>query len=350
MGDLADLRAWEELIPDALGLIFRNLSLKEILTVVPRVCKAWSLAVTGPYCWREIDIEEWSRRVEPEQIDAMLNLLVRRSCGSFRRLVVSGLPNDSLLCFIAEHLKLFETESSRNAYGDNIENNLGGVQKEYIAVVFKFGGIWVKTNVQHRKRYDGGKQRTVKVEKGELTVSALREEICRICPWLKGHPYNLSYYIYGTSPKEYKEMNSEVEEANFVKLSKDNMRAEIVITVQEVEEHDSNSYLMEFVSSENMVECSYNDVLNAPILCSKDIAVGTLFLDALRFKNALRSVAIRDNFGLVCRGCWRCEGSSFCLGFDAVNLSAPALYIRGNRCCCVHEGLNAPLVAEQFSL
>ncbi|KAI0513721.1 hypothetical protein KFK09_009751 [Dendrobium nobile] len=186
-----------------------------------------------------------------------------------------------------------------HAYGDNIENNLYGVQKEYIAVVFKFGGIWVKTNVQHRKRYDGGKQRTVKVEKGELTISALREEICRICPWLKGHPYTLYYYIYGTSPKEYKEINSEVEETDFVKLSKDNLRAEIVITVQEVEEHDSNSNLMEVVSSENMVECSFNDViLNAPILCSKDIAVDTYFLDALSFKNALRSVAIRDNFGV----------------------------------------------------
>lgn len=103
MGDLADLRAWDELIPDALGLIFRNLYLEEILTVVPRVCKAWSRAVNGPYCWREIDIEEWSRYVQPEQIDAMLRLLVRRSCGSFRRLVVSGLPNDSLFCFIAEH-------------------------------------------------------------------------------------------------------------------------------------------------------------------------------------------------------------------------------------------------------
>ncbi|RWW16858.1 hypothetical protein GW17_00019236 [Ensete ventricosum] len=32
----SEFRAWEELIPDALGLIFSNLSLQEILTVVPR--------------------------------------------------------------------------------------------------------------------------------------------------------------------------------------------------------------------------------------------------------------------------------------------------------------------------
>lgn len=38
---------WDELIPDALGLIFSNLFLQEILTVVPRVCKSWNRAVSG---------------------------------------------------------------------------------------------------------------------------------------------------------------------------------------------------------------------------------------------------------------------------------------------------------------
>ncbi|KAG0470081.1 hypothetical protein HPP92_016180 [Vanilla planifolia] len=103
MADVAKMPAWEELIQDALGLIFRNLSLQEILTVVPRVCKSWRRAVIGPYCWQEIDIEDWSRRAEPEQIERMLQLLVRWSCGSFRRLAVYGLPNNSLLSFIADH-------------------------------------------------------------------------------------------------------------------------------------------------------------------------------------------------------------------------------------------------------
>ncbi|KAG6489867.1 hypothetical protein ZIOFF_051148 [Zingiber officinale] len=36
MAEGSDVRAWEELIPDALGLIFRDLPLQEILTVIPR--------------------------------------------------------------------------------------------------------------------------------------------------------------------------------------------------------------------------------------------------------------------------------------------------------------------------
>ncbi|KAL0917076.1 hypothetical protein M5K25_012117 [Dendrobium thyrsiflorum] len=154
MGDLADVRAWEELIPDALGLIFRNLSLKEILTVVPRVCKAWNWAVTGPYCWREIDIEEWSRRVEPEQIDAMLNLLVRRSCGSFRRLVVSGLPNDSLFCFIAEHsssLQSLELPSSEitDAVVEQVAGKLSNITFLDISSCKKIGARALKAFGKH---------------------------------------------------------------------------------------------------------------------------------------------------------------------------------------------------------
>lgn len=103
MEEFAEFRSWEELIPDALGLIFRNLPLQEILTVVPRVCKSWSRAVSGPYCWQEIELDEWCRRVDSEQIERMLDLLVRRSCGSCRRIAVSGLPNDSILSFIVDH-------------------------------------------------------------------------------------------------------------------------------------------------------------------------------------------------------------------------------------------------------
>ena len=98
----SDFRQWDELIPDALGLIFSNLSLKEILTVIPRVCKSWSKAVMGPYCWQEIDIEEWSSWSQPENLDRMLRMLIARSSGSLRKLTVSGLNNDLIVSFIAE--------------------------------------------------------------------------------------------------------------------------------------------------------------------------------------------------------------------------------------------------------
>ncbi|KAH6822587.1 F-BOX WITH WD-40 2 [Perilla frutescens var. hirtella] len=104
-----DLRKWDELIPDALGLIFKNLSLFEVLTVVPRVCKSWGKAVMGPYCWQEIDLEEWSRNSKPELVDRMLRLLITRSCGSLRKLTVSGLSSDNSVLFIANHAQSLRT-------------------------------------------------------------------------------------------------------------------------------------------------------------------------------------------------------------------------------------------------
>ncbi|CAA0838167.1 F-box protein FBW2 [Striga hermonthica] len=96
-------RKWEELIPDALGLIFKNLTLLEMLTVVPRVCKSWGKVVKGPYCWQEIDIEEWSKGCKPETLDRMLEMLITRSCGSLRKLAVSSLSNDQSFLFIEKH-------------------------------------------------------------------------------------------------------------------------------------------------------------------------------------------------------------------------------------------------------
>ncbi|XP_027075281.1 F-box protein FBW2-like isoform X1 [Coffea eugenioides] len=109
MEEGCDFRPWDELIPDTLGLIFRNLSLLEILTVVPGVCKSWRKAVMGPYCWQEIDIEEWSQHCSPENIDQMLQLLITRSCGSFRKLCVSGISNDLSFAYIANHAKCLQT-------------------------------------------------------------------------------------------------------------------------------------------------------------------------------------------------------------------------------------------------
>ncbi|KAG8383545.1 hypothetical protein BUALT_Bualt04G0024800 [Buddleja alternifolia] len=109
MEEGSSFRKWDELIPDALGIIFKNLSLCEVLTVVPRVCKSWTRAVTGPYCWQEIDIEEWSRNCKPETIDRMLRLLITRSCGSLRKLSVSGLANDQIMIFIANHAQSLRT-------------------------------------------------------------------------------------------------------------------------------------------------------------------------------------------------------------------------------------------------
>lgn len=102
MGDSAEFRGWEELIPDALGLIFRNLSLEDVLTVIPRVCKSWGRAVSSPYVWQDIDLEEWSERVKPEQLERLLRMLLARSCGSVQRIAAPGLPSDALFSLIAD--------------------------------------------------------------------------------------------------------------------------------------------------------------------------------------------------------------------------------------------------------
>ncbi|KAG4974148.1 hypothetical protein JHK87_030969 [Glycine soja] len=51
MEEACEFQSWAELIPDALGVIFTNLSLQERVTVIPRVCKSWANVVTRPYCW-----------------------------------------------------------------------------------------------------------------------------------------------------------------------------------------------------------------------------------------------------------------------------------------------------------
>ncbi|KAI4337677.1 hypothetical protein L6164_016061 [Bauhinia variegata] len=106
---ISDFRSWDELIPDALGLIFGNLPLQEKLTVIPRVCKSWAKAVTEPYCWQEIDIKEWSDRCQPEQLDRLVEILITRSCGSLRKLCVSGLQTDKIFTFIAENAGSLQT-------------------------------------------------------------------------------------------------------------------------------------------------------------------------------------------------------------------------------------------------
>ncbi|MFQ6654146.1 hypothetical protein Gotur_025236 [Gossypium turneri] len=98
----SEFRHWDELLPDVFGLIFTNLPLQELLTIIPCVCKSWRKTVRDPHCWQDIDLDEWSCRWQPHQLDRMLRMLVRRSSGSFRNLHVSGLKNDSIFSFIIE--------------------------------------------------------------------------------------------------------------------------------------------------------------------------------------------------------------------------------------------------------
>ncbi|MBA0623785.1 hypothetical protein Godav_009226 [Gossypium davidsonii] len=127
MEEQIEFRHWDELIPDALGLIFSNLSLQEVLTVIPSVCKSWRKAVTGPYCWQEVDIEEWSSRCQPHHLDRMLRMLITRSSGSLRKLCVSGLHNDSIFSFITENAGSLQTlRVRRSEMSDSVVERTAG--------------------------------------------------------------------------------------------------------------------------------------------------------------------------------------------------------------------------------
>ncbi|KAE8656096.1 F-box protein FBW2 [Hibiscus syriacus] len=102
MEEQCDYQHWDEPTPDALGQIFSNLYLQEILTVIPCVCKSWRAVVMDPYCCQEIDIEEWSNGCQPDHLDRMLQMLVTRSSGSLRKLCVSGLQNDTIFSFVTD--------------------------------------------------------------------------------------------------------------------------------------------------------------------------------------------------------------------------------------------------------
>ncbi|XP_047320235.1 F-box protein FBW2-like [Impatiens glandulifera] len=96
-------RRWDELAPDALGLIFGRLSLEELLMVMPSVCKSWENVVKGSYCWQEININDWCYDSTPEKIDRMVRMLINRSDGCMRKLSVSNLCGNAIISFIADN-------------------------------------------------------------------------------------------------------------------------------------------------------------------------------------------------------------------------------------------------------
>ncbi|XP_059318051.1 F-box protein FBW2 [Lycium ferocissimum] len=128
MEESFEFRRWDELIPDALGLIFRKLPLQEVLTIVPRVCKSWGKAARGPYCWQEIDIEEWSKNRCPDNLDRMLQLLITRSSGSLRKLCVSGLSWEQSFSFIANNAKSLQMlRLPKSEIGDSVVERVAGM-------------------------------------------------------------------------------------------------------------------------------------------------------------------------------------------------------------------------------
>ncbi|MCL7035155.1 hypothetical protein MKW94_025349 [Papaver nudicaule] len=111
------LGLWESLNPEILSDIFIRVHEQDGLArAVPFVCKPWREVFDSPYCWSDIDLEQWCRRVKNTgTIDFAVKKLVRRSKGNFHRLSVYML-SDLGFAFVAtcaEHLKVLQIPMSR---------------------------------------------------------------------------------------------------------------------------------------------------------------------------------------------------------------------------------------------
>ncbi|KAF6154619.1 hypothetical protein GIB67_020126 [Kingdonia uniflora] len=78
MEENSEIRPWDEMIPEALELIFIELSLQEKLNVIPIVCKTWG-KVAAEHVWKDIDIIEWRKSRNHDDGDRMFQMLINRS-------------------------------------------------------------------------------------------------------------------------------------------------------------------------------------------------------------------------------------------------------------------------------
>ncbi|CAL5330664.1 unnamed protein product [Camellia sinensis] len=107
---------WEGLNPEVLAQIFVRIEAEERVKTVGLVCRSWLEAVAGPYCWTDIDIEQWCRRSNRplHLVDSAVRKLVRRSKCTFTRVSACKL-GDSAFSFIANcarYLKVLQIPMS----------------------------------------------------------------------------------------------------------------------------------------------------------------------------------------------------------------------------------------------
>ncbi|CAL9150100.1 unnamed protein product, partial [Musa hybrid cultivar] len=85
---------WEDMNPEVLALVFVGMPADVLARTVPFVCPSWREVMAGPYCWSEIDLDQWCRRVDrSDVINFVVRRLVRRSRGTLRRLSAYRLSN-----------------------------------------------------------------------------------------------------------------------------------------------------------------------------------------------------------------------------------------------------------------
>ncbi|KAJ4957610.1 hypothetical protein NE237_024721 [Protea cynaroides] len=99
--DSGTTRCWEGLNPEVLALIFVRIPPEQVLQAIQLVCKSWREVIAGPYCWTDIDVEQWCRRCcSADSNDTIVRRLVRRSRGTVRMLSAYKL-SDSAFSYVA---------------------------------------------------------------------------------------------------------------------------------------------------------------------------------------------------------------------------------------------------------
>nr|XP_009410174.2 PREDICTED: F-box protein FBW2-like [Musa acuminata subsp. malaccensis] len=84
--------------PEVLALVFVGMPADVLARTVPFVCRSWREVMAGPYCWSEIDLDQWCRRIDrSDVINFVVRRLVRRSRGTLRRLSAYRLSNSGFV-------------------------------------------------------------------------------------------------------------------------------------------------------------------------------------------------------------------------------------------------------------
>ncbi|KAI0493727.1 hypothetical protein KFK09_023851 [Dendrobium nobile] len=176
-------------------------------------------------------------------------------------------------------------------------------------IVFKYGGYWSAVKGQNRLKYVGGNQRTLKLEISDVNWYLLKERTEALCPWLRGHAYDLHYHINGTSPKNYMPIISDINVIDMLTYSSGSHRMEVVVVVKELEENmgmtcDSDLIEMRDLSgnitttNDDLVGGISDGVIRSPDLEDNSLVVGLRFEDSCSFKQSIRSNAIIHNFDI----------------------------------------------------
>ncbi|KAF6166702.1 hypothetical protein GIB67_005564 [Kingdonia uniflora] len=207
MEENGEIRPWDEMIPEALELIFNELSLQEKLNVIPIVCKPWG-KVVAERVWKDIDIIEWGKFRNHDDRDRMLQMLINRSTSSLRKLCAYEISGNLMFSFIADQL----------------------IQRVYLHFIFTSAGnletLWLPrgqmtTSIVEQVAWKLSTVTNMDLSYCEILAPAL-EAIGRNCKSLKElHRvmYPPSYGIYGNSEEETRVIATTMTKLRHLELS-----------------------------------------------------------------------------------------------------------------------------------